>query len=569
MTPLRIATLIAALTLSVAACNRETPPSEPDYEMNALLELVPADTPYLAANLAPLPDEFIDAWLVRLQPVLEEMQAQLTDARGDLEQEATTSTGAGDAAANPPRGLALALLRELDGKLDRAGLESLGLDVGGHKVAYGVGAFPVFRIGLKDPNALRATVERIFDDAGIAAPEETFQGVSYWRLAAEDRGDVPFGLYLAILDDHLAAGVLPPSAESEFLAAFLGVQKPAATDAADRLLDLNQAHGYTPYGSAILDLHRLADQILQPESFTAGVLADHEIIDKAPRMTAGTTELSPAAIGYQYRLESPPDLATRLMGLVAEIPAVDAASARMLEVAFGMRFGAVRDFVQEAAEAVVADPFACEQLQDLNEGAADMLARLEQPMPPFVNNFRGIRLSLDDIRMDGGTMPADARGHLAVHVEQPEMFVGMAQMFLPDLSNLALTAGDPPVRVPETLLPAPGMVAFAAITDDAIGLSVGDGEEAGLPAFLDREAGPEGTFLSASYDTGGYLDFTSRYAAERQADAAEAADEPAEDAVNAIADAASAAFRATAERSSTTMRFGKDGLVIDGRMTFR
>ena len=113
------------------------------------------------------------------------------------------------------------------------------------------------------------------------------------------------------------------------------------------------------------------------------------------------------------------------------------------------------------------------------------------------------------------------------------------------------------------------MVAFAAITDDAIGLSVGDGEEAGLPAFLDREAGPEGTFLSASYDTGGYLDFTSRYAAERQADAAEAADEPAEDAVNAIADAASAAFRATAERSSTTMRFGKDGLVIDGRMTFR
>ena len=55
-----------------------------------------------------------------------------------------------------------------------------------------------------------------------------------------------------------------------------------------------------------------------------------------------------------------------------------------------------------------------------------------------------------------------------------------AQMFLPDLSNLALTAGDPPVRIPESLLPAPGMVAYAAMSKDAIGLSVGAGEEQGL-----------------------------------------------------------------------------------------
>ncbi|NNJ65777.1 MAG: hypothetical protein HKP16_09430, partial [Xanthomonadales bacterium] len=489
-------------------------------------------------------------------------------------------------AADPNAGLPLAVLSELDGKLSRAGLESLGLDIGAHNAVYGMGAFPVVRIGLSDPGALRATVQRVFERAGLTVPEQSFQGVPYWRLADEHQDELAVGLYLAILDDHLAAGVLPPSAEQALLPAFLALEKPADSDAGARLLALNEAQDYTPYGSGILDLHRLADQFLQPDALTAEVIAAsgndrlsslgpacvseiHAIIDQAPRMTAGTTELSAAAIGYQYRVESPSTLAGRLMDLVADIPAVEAVSSRMIDLAFGMRFGAVRDFVQQTASAIVADPFECEQLKELNDGAADTLARLDQPLPPFLNNFRGIRISLDDIRVDGATMPADASGHLAVHVEQPEMFVGMAQMFLPDLSNLALTAGDPPVRVPESLMPATGMVAYAAMSKDAIGLSVGAGEEQGLPAFLDRDPGPEGMFLSASYDTAAYLDLTSRYTAARQRGQYDEEYEAAADAARAIAEAGRAAFRAAADRSLTTLRFGSDGLVIDGRMTFR
>jgi hypothetical protein len=578
MTRIRVASLSAVLAVFLVACDRGDVPVEPDYEVNALLEHVPSDTPYLAANLARLPDDFVDTWLIRLQPVLEEMQVQLSAARADLEQAGT--------AADPDVGLPLAVLRELDGKLSRAGLESLGLDIGAHNAVYGMGAFPVARIGLSDPGALRATVQRIFDNAGMTVPEQSFQGVSFWRLAAEHQDEQPVGLYLAILDDHLAAGILPPSAEQQLLPAFLGLERPADSDAAARLLALNAAHDYTPYGSAILDLHRLADQFLQPDALTARVIAEsghnrlsslgpacvseiHTIIDQAPRMTAGTTQLSAAAIGYQYRVESPDTLAGKLMGLVADIPAVEAASARMLEFAFGMRLGAVRDFVQETAAAIVADPYECEHLQALNEGAADTLARLEQPMPPFVNNFRGIRLSLDDIRLNGGTMPANARGHLAVHVEKPEMFVGMAQMFLPDLSELEITAGDPPVQVPDSLLPAPEMVAFAAMSRDAIGLSVGDGEEQGLPEFLSRDAGPEGMFLSASYDTAAYLDLTSRYTAERHEGHYEGNGKAAADAAKAIAEAGRSAFRAAADRSLTTLQFGEDGLVIDGHMTFK
>jgi hypothetical protein len=582
MTAIRTVIVATALALALGACSRD----EESGAGNALLDYVPTDTPYLAANLEPLPEDVVDAWLQRLQPVLDEMQAQLSAARAELE-------GNTQAADDPEERLALALLRELDGKLSRTGLDSLGLDVRSHKVAYGLGAFPVFRMGLSDSVALRATIERVLANAGIAAPQRDFQGVAYWRAGPEPDDETPVALYLAILEDHLAIGVLPVTLESEVLPQFLGLERPVDSDARTRLAALNRAQDYTPHGSVILDLRLLADQFLQADSLTARVMAAsgaydpasvtpecvaevHGIIGNVPRITGGTTELSTTAIAYQYRFETPATLAGQLAGLAARVPAADAVSTRVLDLAFGMRFGAVRDFLREKANAIAQNPYRCEHLQSLNAGAEKTLVQLDQPMPPFVNNFQGLRVSLDEITADPNGLPAGARGHLAVHVQQPEMFLGMAQMFLPDLSALGLKAGAPPVRLPESLLPMPGLVAFAAMSGDAIGLSLGEGEEDGLQAYLDRKAGPEGMFLSVSYDSAAYLEYTERLT-DRFGDAMEgagghgqdSAEHGRRDAALAIASAARDAFQDMADRSLTTFSFGPGGLVIDGRMTFK
>jgi hypothetical protein len=584
MTAIRLAIATAFLTATLGACSRSDEPTASTGAGNALLDYVPADTPYLVANLEPLPEDVIDAYLLRLQPVIDEMQKQLSAARADLE--AQQADGAAPAADDPAARLALALLRELDGKLSRAGLSGLGLDIVSNKVAYGMGAFPVLRMGLSDPEALRATIQRVLAEAGIPAPEQTLQGVNYWRVAASDAGDPPVGLYLSILSDQLAVGILPPALEAEMLPAFLGLDMPAGSDARTRLAELNRTHGYMPYGSAILDLHRLADQFLQADSVTARVMAAageydpatldaecvneiHEIIDNAPLMTAGTTEFSTTAIAYQYRVESPATLAGQLMQLVWALPAAEGRSDRMLELSFGMRLGAVRDFLREKAMAITADPYLCEQLQQLNTSAEQALAQLDQPMPPFVNNFRGLRVSLNTIAFDQDSMPSEARGHLALHVEQPEMFVGMAQMFLPDLSELALTPGSDPVRLPASLVPVPDLVAFAAMSKDAIGLSVGAGEEASLQPFLNRKPGPEGMFLSLNYDTAAYLDYTAKLEASLQGPDDDAYDGDMVHAAHAVGTAARGAFRDMVDRSLTTMQFGPDGLVLDERMTFK
>jgi hypothetical protein len=259
--------------------------------------------------------------------------------------------------------------------------------------------------------------------------------------------------------------------------------------------------------------------------------------------------------------------------LVAEIPAVSQNSDRILELSFGMRFGQVRDFLLAKAQAIIESPYECEHFQEMNEQAAEAHAQLSQPMPPFVNNFRGLRVSLTDLVMTD-TVPENARGLLAVHVHQPQMFVGMAQMFLPDLSGLELEAGKPPIRLPESLIPYPGIVAFAAMSSDAIGLSLGDGEEAGLETYLNEDPGPAGTFLSMSYDAAAYIEYTDQVGKQSHEDMTTDEDhdeyeDEHENLKEGIEESMQNALKSMADRSHTTFRFTTEGMVIDGRITFR
>jgi hypothetical protein len=588
MIPIRLAALAAALTLVLSACGKSEEPasaaSTADPAAHALLAHVPADTPYLAANLEPVPEDVLEMFLERLQPALDQAQSELSAALNESPAGASDDADRSEGHAR----LSLAVLREFDGKLSRSGLESLGLDLRAQQLFYGMGAFPVFRMSLGDPGALRGTVQRILENAGIEAPEREMNGRSYWRLSDDTQDHAPVGIYVSILDDHLALGVMPLADESTLLPAFLGLELPADNDALNVLSELNRREGYTNHGSGFVDFHRLADQFLQADTSLARLMSTegdfdisirseecvkeiHAIIDNAPRMTMGATELTTDAVAYRYRLETPRTLASELLDLVARIPAAEAATSRILEFSFGMRFGAAREFLREKFTAVVENPYACEALQDLNQSAETTLAQLNQPLPPFVNNFRGLRLSLDELPMQEDSNPADARGHLAVHVEKPEMFVGMAQMFLPDLSSINLVAGDPPVRLPASLIPVPGVVAHAAMSSDAIGLAVGEGEETGLPDFLDRAAGPEGTFLTASYDMAAYLDYTDRLGRRMQAYGLEesAYEVEGDHAVMRIAEAGQAAVSEMMDRSYTTLRFDPEGFLIEGRVTFK
>jgi len=586
MSYLRLLAIGTASLLLVTACGETENAVEVAIEKtdSTLFDYVPSDTPYLAGNLQPIPDEVIEVFLQRVQPVLDSVQIELGKARQAMEDGSTPMQG--DDGAK----LFHAILQEFDGKLSRQGMESLGFDLRAHKVVYGMGVFPVIRIGLSDADTLRATIQRVLANAGIDAPELEHQGISYWRLSDDDTADEPVGLYVSIFTDHLAISIFPPLAETELLPSFLGLEMLGDSNAATRLAELNAKNGYTSYGSAILDVDQFVEEFISPDTVVARVMATsgefdpaemtpeckteiRGIVSNSPRMTVGIRELTTSAIAMHYRVETKTTLAQQLAGLVADLPIANPLSDRMLEFSFGMRFGAVRDFLREQAVAITESPYQCEHLQSINVSAAEAFTQLNQPMPPLVNNFRGLRLSLSEIT-ETNSMPVNGRGLIAVHVEQPEMFVGMAQMFLPDLSELTLAPGEPPVQLPANMLPIPDAIAFAALSADAIGLSIGDGEETKLPGYLDEEAGPAGTFMSIGYDMTAYLEYTQKMKNQYKTVLDESTEtDPGQAAalksIEDISASAQQAIKSFSDRSYTTFKFTPEGFEADSRMTFK
>ena len=185
----RLMVLGATIFLTMSACSQGEDVTEVAVvdTGNTLFAYVPASSPYVLGNLEPPTDEVIDTYLRRIQPVLDTMQEELSQGKQAIEakQNEGSSSSPGQQHDDASIKLMHAVLVELDGKLNRPGLESLGFDLQSHKVVYGMGAFPVVRLGLSDAGALRGTIQRILDNAGISAPEKTYQSVSYWRLGEE------------------------------------------------------------------------------------------------------------------------------------------------------------------------------------------------------------------------------------------------------------------------------------------------------------------------------------------------------------------------------------------------
>ena len=213
----RTLALIAGAALLVSACNRESDEAPVSVAANTypLLAHVPADTAYVFAALESTPEEIIDVYLDRFQPVLDVMAGEISEFQADY--------AAGEYESNQMAQLATAVLDELGRELNSENLAKLGISMQSHHVTYGMGVFPVIRLGLSDSQALRDAIGRIEAKMGYEMPEKNLNGTSYWSVSEDD---MPVGVYIAILEQQLAVTAFPSSAEDQLLAAFLGQEMP-------------------------------------------------------------------------------------------------------------------------------------------------------------------------------------------------------------------------------------------------------------------------------------------------------------------------------------------------------
>lgn len=572
----RTIALLAGTVLFLAACNKESDQTAIEENTNPLLAHVPADTPYVLANLEFQPEEVTDAFIERFQPVIELITRQTVKFNADY--------ASGRYEDNMLANLAAAVLEEMGGSINGDGLESLGISLQSHHAVYGMGIFPVFRFEVGNATALRQALARIETKVGFVLPVKELNGATYWRITEDN---MPVGLYIAILDQQLAVSLFPVSAEDTMLAAFLGQEMPVQSLASTNALAImNSQKGYTGYGSGMVDLQKIADELLTPESETYSyfganspfdpasldetcVAEARAMIANAPRMTFGTTKLTTSEWAVSYQLELESVLAAALSGLVSDTP-VATDDGQLFTASLAVQVGKLRTFVLEKANAIVAAPFECEQLQELNANAQQLAQQLNIPMPPMVNNLMGLRISIDDFNQDFSK--PEGKGLLALHVDKPEMFVGMASMMVPGFDELDLANQTEPVRIPSKLMHIENLEVFALLNKSAIGLAIGDQEPGKLSNFMDAKSQADGTFFSVAYDSARQLELNPAMlnnwgVITGDTDAVSELESEFDD--SEFKKALKKSYVAMLGNSRWEMRFTKDGLVIDSSMTFK
>jgi predicted regulator of Ras-like GTPase activity (Roadblock/LC7/MglB family) len=481
-----------ALLLALAACSKK-----PDA--NSPLAFVPADTPYVFANLEPTPQPVLDQWSQMTREVwplsLGMYQRMLDKAQAD----------APDATAIKA---ARAVLDEISAHVSAGTTEQLGFKGSTHIAVFGVGILPVARLQLADPNALRAAIARVETKAGAQLPKAKLGEVEYWTVTSDK-----IQLLMAVIDNQLVLSVAPAAVSDDVRKQLLGITRPAKAFDIENLTTLNKRYGYTPYSSGYLDVVRLVDflgddanplrrelsgavfgEALPPMDATCKAEA-RSIAAKFPRIVMGYTELAPKRMTIHAQLEMEPALAKDFAASLSGAPGTGVKPEGLFDFSLALPVLKQKSFWQKQAKAVVDQPYQCADLASLNESFAKFKQSLDTTIPPPASDIAGLRMAMTKLDFAGGMEKPDVSGKIVVALNNPAGAVAMAQLALPTLKDLKLVPDGKPVALPPGVAPATAPPLFFAMNDKALAVSAGAGEETTLSAFLAAPAANESVFM--------------------------------------------------------------------------
>jgi hypothetical protein len=134
----------------------------------------------------------------------------------------------------------------------------------------------------------------------------------------------------------------------------------------------------------------------------------------------------------------------------------------------------------------------------MNQQALALKAKIDQPLPPFVGNFKGMNFVVDELdldltKTDPNEMIKSLKAKVLLAVDNPEALQGMAEMMMPDLQKLGLKTGQGAVNV-SSLIPVTGSqipvnldFVFMALGAETIGVSLGEGTDIDLSQSVTTE----------------------------------------------------------------------------------
>ncbi|MDB4955140.1 MAG: hypothetical protein JWO36_2709, partial [Myxococcales bacterium] len=342
--------------LAIASCVKEantvdsTLPErghgKPRLEAPALFASIPADTPYLFGSFEALPLDYLAKFTPMVAPAFEKLEAQVRN----------------EAPKDQKQRLALAFFDEVGGKLNVAGLESLGLSTKPRFALYGIGVLPmVMRVEINDGQRVLATIDRIFKRAGGSVPPATPIGNrSYWRFDVE-----AYSIIIAVNPKELVLAAGPRAPVTAALPLIVGTEKPAANLADGQpLRELMERNHYKPYALGFADSKELGvglAKLLGVDVTSACAKQIETVAARMPSASFGNTELSAGRSEGELVVELAPDLAAELEAAKTEIPALgDVVSGNpIIAVAAGVDLGRAQVLGQQLGAALLRLGDAC------------------------------------------------------------------------------------------------------------------------------------------------------------------------------------------------------------------
>lgn len=511
---------IAIAAFALAACEKDepAPPTSLLSSNDTLLRYVPADTPYVIANVEPLPDELMDKLEPKIDDILQSYQVVLREVvavkKAELTEEQRESEDAKKAAA---------AIDDLTTLLSMDGLRGAGFGRDGTAVVYGNGLLPVIRFELTDGALFDAAISRLEDKAGHKMAVAAIEGGGYRYADIEQ-----IRVVIAILEKEAVITVVPSSFSEAQTASALGLTPPE-TSIADTgvLAQIAEKYGFTPQYAGFVDMEKIASTFTDPQTgVNAELLAMmghdvatvsdvckaeiREVAGVMPRMVLGYTAIGVDRMDSTFVLELREDIAAGLATLTAEVPGLGGDPGGLMAFGMSLNVQAAREFVEARIEALEADPFECEHFADLQAGVAGAKMGLQQPLPPLVYDFKGFLAVIDDIEgldVASQTPPTSIDGRFMIAMDNAPALVGMGAMFSPELAQLNLQPDGKPVALDMPQMQAMGITAHAALTENAVAIAVGEDSEQDLGDMLGAKPTGAAPFMSFSMDAARYYGF--------------------------------------------------------------
>jgi hypothetical protein len=260
------------------------------------------------------------------------------------------------------------------------------------------------------------------------------------------------------------------------------------------LLDeLVERHGLVrKAGVGFLDTQRLVETLLAPQRPGDRALLDAEdddndaaddpvcqaearsIAAQMPRIVLGGTRMDAKAMDSLMVLEMAPEWASQWAAVTSPQAGAGSVEDALMWFGFGLDPIKAGTLLGKIADRFIAEPYQCEQLDDLNKAMASMKESLNPMVIGMAANFHGFFLSLDSLEMGPEGMPTGGSGVLALSSPAPSAVWSFAQGQVEDLRALKLEVDGEPVTLPAELIPYP-LPVRALMSDRSLAVIVGDG----------------------------------------------------------------------------------------------